>query len=148
MASSRKRWFDLDLEAFDFFEDMVNLAKKRDLEGAQGHVRFEQADVLELDRDGEYDVIFTVRCLQNLLSWERQKQALVKIARALRLGGHYLMVESFPTGLDNLNQARGELDIAPIKPCWFNVIFDETETIAHMASNGCALTAQDPFLSG
>jgi len=105
-------------------------------------------DVLELDREGDYDLVFSVRCLQNLTSWELQKIALKNITRALRLGGEYVMEECFWAGLNNLNEARLELDLEPVPESWHNCFFHEGRTIELMESLGCSYQDQNAFLSG
>lgn len=142
------RQFNIDLEATDLSQDLIALAKERKIAEARGHVEFAQADILELDKVEAYDVIFTERCLQNLLSWDEQKRALSNIVRALKKGGHFIMMESFLTGMNKLNEAREELDLPKIAPPWHNVWFDEPSTIEHVQTLGCSYLDQNRFLSG
>src|SRR3982750_3607301 len=115
--------FALDLDANDLSPDLIALAKERKIERPKGHVNFEQSDILELDKSEVYDLIFTERCIQNLLSWDDQKKALANIARALKQGGEFVMMESFLTGMKKLNDARRELDLPEVSPPWHNVWF-------------------------
>src|SRR5437588_5845145 len=140
--------FAIDLDAMDLSPDLIALAKERKIENAKGQVNFAQADILELDRVEQYDLIFTERCIQNLLSWDDQKIALANIARALKPGGQFVMLESFLTGMNQLNEARRELDLPDVEPPWHNVWFDEALTIEHVASLGCSYQDQNRFLSG
>jgi SAM-dependent methyltransferase len=148
MAAQLIQRFDITLDAFDFSEEMIALANKQPIGNRRGHVTFFVGDVLELDHKSEYDLIFSVRCLQNLTSWELQKNALRNIAPALRLGGEYVMEECFWTGLNNLNEARLELDLEPIPESWHNCFFHEDQTIELMESLGCVYQDQNAFLSG
>jgi len=107
VAEQLVRQFDVELDASDFSTDMIKVALVRDVNRARGRVKFFQEDVLKLDRRDRYDLVFTERCIQNLVSWEDQKVALRRIVDALKSGGEYLMLESFWTGLNNLNAARG-----------------------------------------
>src|SRR5262245_39834986 len=110
--------FDVELDAFDFSNIMIELARRQDLSGARGRVRFAEGDVLRLEADAVYDIAFSERCIQNLIDWDDQKVALKNIARSLKVGGQYLMDESFWSGLKNLNEARAELDLDPIPESW------------------------------
>jgi ubiquinone/menaquinone biosynthesis C-methylase UbiE len=148
MAAQLVQHFDITLDAFDFSEEMIALARKQLIANPRGHVTFFMGDVLALNRENAYDLIFSVRCLQNLTSWELQKHALRNIARALRLGGDYVMDECFWTGLNNLNEARAELDLEQIPESWHNCFFHEGQTVEYMESLGCAYQDQNAFLSG
>jgi len=148
VAEALVRQFDVDLHAIDLSEDLIGLAQRRDLSGARGRVRFEQADVLALGNLAHYDLIFTERCIQNLLCWVDQQIALANIARSLRPGGEFIMLESFHTGKDQLNAARRELDLPEIVTPWHNVWFDEEATKDHLAGLGCRYVDQNRFLSG
>ena len=148
VAQAMVERFDVDLDAFDFSEDMIAVAKTRHIEGARGRVTFFRADVLAFDRRDRYDLAFTERCVQNLVSWEDQKAALRNIVGAIMSGGMFVMLESFRTGLDNLNAARRELGIEEIAESWHNNFFDENETKAFLGSIGCSYLDQNCFLSG
>jgi len=140
--------FAVNLDATDLSPDLIAIAKERKIEQPKGQVNFEQANILELDKVEVYDLIFTERCIQNLLSWDDQKIALTNIARALKPGGQFVMLESFLTGMNKLNEARRELDLPDVEPPWHNVWFDEALTIEHMKHVGCSYLDQNPFLSG
>lgn len=148
VAELAVKTFALDLTATDFSPAMIALARQRGLEGCRGKVQFVQADVLQLNSDNEYDLIFTERCIQNLTSWDEQAQALSNIARALKSGAEFIMLESFWTGLNKLNEARRELDLSEIPQSWHNLYFDEDKTKARMMSAGCEYVDQNRFLSG
>ncbi|NMM46718.1 class I SAM-dependent methyltransferase [Rhodospirillaceae bacterium KN72] len=148
VAEELVKLFSIDLDAFDFSPDMIEIAQKRKIENAKGHVSYAVNDVLKLDADGLYDTVLSERCIQNLVSWDDQKVALENIVRALKPGGQYVMLESFWTGLNNLNEARGELDLEEIPESWHNLFFDEDKTIAEMERLGCSYVDQNPFLSG
>lgn len=136
---------DIRIKAFDFTPAMIDNAKKLDPDNRVG---FFVGDVLKLDDTQAYDLVFSQRCIQNLVSWDDQKVALANIVRALKPGGAYIMQEGFSTGLNNLNEARDELGLEPIPESWHNHFFDEAATIEWMQSLGCVCTQQDAFLSG
>ena len=148
VAETLIRKFNIDLDAFDFSHDMIVIAKTRKIQTARGRVSFSQRDILKLDVLEKYDLIFSERCIQNLASWEEQKIGLGNIARALKSGGEYIMLESFWTGLNNLNAARCELDLEEIQESWHNRFFIEDQTKQHMESIGCRYVDQNCFLSG
>ena len=142
------RRFDVELDAFDFSHDMAKIAIARTLAGARGKARFSQGDVLKLDRASQYDLVFTERCIQNLATWDEQKDGLRRIVTALKTGGEYVMPESFWTGLNNLNAAREEVGLPPIPESWHNRFFDENDTRDWMAEMKCDFVEQNCFLSG
>jgi len=112
------------LTCIDFCEPLIEIAKQRNLE----NVKFFVSDVLDLQfADSSFDLVFSERCLVNLVSWEKQKKALNEIWRVLKPNGFYLMIEAFTDGLKNLNLARKAvgLDYIPIR--WHNQYFDKTE---------------------
>lgn len=148
VAEQLVRQFNIDLFAFDFSPDMIEIAKARKIVGAKGRLRYAVGDVLELAEAGVYDTILSERCIQNLVSWDDQKIGLANIVCALKKGGEYIMLESFWTGLNNLNEARRELDLGDIPESWHNLFFNEAATIEHMKSLGCAYVDQNAFLSG
>jgi len=140
--------FQVELYAIDFSADMINLAQNQEITNPRGKVTFACADILNLDTKPPYDLVFTERCLQNLCSWEDQKKALGNIAGVLKPGGRFVMLESFWSGLNNLNQARRELDLPEIPPPWHNLLFDEEQTIEYLTSLNCDYLDQNPLLSG
>jgi hypothetical protein len=58
------------------------------------------------------------------------------------------MLESFWTGLNNLNAARAELGLEPIPESWHNIFFHEDQTKEFMEQIGCRYVDQNCFLSG
>lgn len=139
---------DVELDAIDVSPDMIALTKEQVFSDCKGSVIFTQQDILSLDTADEYDLVFSERCLQNLVSFDEQKIALSNITRALKPGGQFLMLESFWTGLNNLNECRTELGLPKIDPPWHNLFFDEEKTISFMEEISCSYNDQNQFLSG
>jgi len=106
----------------DFSHDLLAIAEKRKISNGS----FSQGDVRNLEFDGaSFDVVYTERCLINLLSWEDQQKGLSEIHRVLKKGGFYFMVESFTDGFDNLNKARTELGLNNIPVAHHNLYFNK-----------------------
>lgn len=148
VAEQFARTLAIELDAFDFSPEMIELAQSRDLSGLRGKVRFWQQDVLELEASGQYDLVFSERCVQNLATWDEQRLALRNLVESLVPNGRYVMLESFWTGLNNLNSARAEVGLDPIPESWHNRFFEESETREFMASLGCTVIDENCFLSG
>jgi ubiquinone/menaquinone biosynthesis C-methylase UbiE len=102
----------------DYAANMVGVARELQREydaTLRGTVEFRQASVLELPfADATFDVVTSSRCLMALLDWERQKSALVEIARVLKPGGTLVLMEGTFEGLERLNEARAKFGLAAI----------------------------------
>lgn len=112
----------LSFTGLDFSEDLLKIARSRNLPG----VNFEQGDARKLRfEDGTFDVIYTERCIINLLTWEEQQLALNEMHRILKKGGYILFMESFTEGYENLNKARVELGLTAIPMPHHNLYFEK-----------------------
>jgi SAM-dependent methyltransferase len=140
--------FNIELDAFDFSADLIGLAAQQPVGSARGTVSFGVGDILNYSKSEEFDIVYSVRCLQNLLNWEEQKVALKHVIASLKVGGEYIMNESFISGLNNLNEARAELDLPKIEESWHNTFFNELETIDYVESLGCSYVDENAYLSG
>lgn len=147
-AKELAKRFYVTIEASDLNRDLVKLAKKHPLKNSRGNVAFSVKNVLSLRDKDKFNLIFTERCLQNLLSWNQQKHALELLRNALTLGGILILVESFFDCLKNLNEAREELDLPKINPPWYNHWFDKNELVRHATRLGLQFFEEDNFLSG
>ena len=118
---------------------MIACAKRMEHPPAMGTVEFQAGDVLNLPFDvGVFDTVITQRLLINMASRENQRLALSEIARVLRPGGRYLMMEQSMQGWENLNTMRAkfglpEIPAADAKTNWFNIKFDDDELKAMVA---------------
>jgi SAM-dependent methyltransferase len=100
----------------DFSEDLLAIARGRGLE-----CELRQGDARSLPfASASFDLVYTQRCLINILDAEEQAEALREIARVLRPGGHYLMIECFTDGLENNNKARRECALPDIREAYHN----------------------------
>src|SRR3990167_10732590 len=109
------------MTCIDFSEDLLALAKKQPTKGLRGGVEFKQQDVLTLDDKKVYYVVFTERCIINLMEWQDQKDALTRMAAALKKDGRKVWGGSFPDGFANLNPARPALGFPAIGPAYHNL---------------------------
>jgi len=106
----------------DYSADLLSIAKNRKLK----RCKLLEGDVRSLTFEGDYfDLIYTERCLINILSCEEQKLALREINRILKPGGHYIMIECFTDGLLNNNKARRECGLDELKEAYHNKYFDK-----------------------
>lgn len=113
---------DTTFHGLDFSHDLLDIASKRKIKNAS----FSQGDVRALSFENEsFDIVYTERCLINLLTWEDQQKALWEINRVLKKGGFYFMVESFTDGFDNMNKARRELGLDNIPVAHHNLYFNK-----------------------
>ncbi len=115
-AHPRHKYFGVD-----FTEELLAIARARKIKGAE----FFQGDARSLRfRGGSLDLVYTERCLINILDEEEQAKALHEIARVLRRGGHYLMIECFTDGLAGNNKARRECGLPEIPEAYHNKYID------------------------
>jgi ubiquinone/menaquinone biosynthesis C-methylase UbiE len=136
----------LSMTCIDFSTDLINLAMQQPKTGVKGSLKFRQQDVLELDERG-FDVVFTERCIINLLDWNDQKEALRRMAKALKKGGRLLLLEAWKDGLAELNRARAELGIPAIPPAYHNLHLEKEAVTEYLSGEGLELKEEDNFLS-
>jgi len=137
----------INLVATDFSEDLIKIAKKQPLGGAKGKVVFDIGDALSLNFPKEsFDIVFTERCLINLITWENQKKAFSEIHRVLKAGGIFIMLEAFADGLENTNEAREEFGLAAIPQSPHNLFF-EKEKVFKFTRDKFNFLKEDNFLS-
>ena len=128
--------FDSSFLGIDFVPEMVDEARR--LAGAfqvKKNVEFHVGDVTRLDApDGSFDVVVSERCLLNLPTKDDQWRAIREIARVLKPGGRYLMLEGTLQGLRRLNEVRSRFALDPVPEAdpsynWFSNKFDEDEML-------------------
>jgi len=105
------------------------LALRTDL---QERLTFRIGDATNLEAacgDETFDVVMTDRCLINLALSESQSQAVAQIAEHTKPGGHYVAIENFVEGQDNLNAMRRAVGLPDIPVRWHNLFFKEADFI-------------------
>jgi len=106
----------------EFTKELLIIAKNRKL----SNCKFIKGDVRSLNFDENFfDIVYTQRCLINILDWKEQKRALSEIQRILKPNGCYLMIECFTDGLLNNNKARKECGLTELKEVPHNKYFDK-----------------------
>ena len=88
------------------------------------NLEFRAGDILDLSAHEQFDVVVTERVLINLPSWGHQQQALEQIARRLRPGGMYVMIENTEDGDEALNELRERAGLKAIPQHWHNLFLD------------------------
>lgn len=133
---------------FDYTEGMINSATSASLErGTSSKVTFKTGKIPGLPSEvGQFDYVLTERCLINLDSHESQHKAFLEIMNHVKVGGYYLMIESFIQGLDRTNDLRARLNLERINPPWHNVFMDEN-LVAKWESDAHYLEKIVPFSS-
>ncbi len=106
----------------DINKGMVKIAKNRKIK----NTIFKVDDIVNTNiPKNSFNIIFTERCLINLVDWETQKKALENIFSILRPKGRFIMIEAFEDGLNELNKARDSLGLEKINPAWHNYYFNK-----------------------
>jgi SAM-dependent methyltransferase len=124
------RFLGLDFTAQMIANARRHLSAFRDL---QERLAFEVGDVgnlCEVCDNAKYDVVMTDRCLINLPSRESQAHAFAQIAQHVKPGGHYVAIENFVEGQDNMNAMRRAIGLSEIPIRWHNLYFRRAEFTA------------------
>lgn len=83
-------------------------------------------DIGSIDLEEEsLDIIVCQRVLINIMNLDDQKRALKNIIRLAKPGAALICIESFQSGLDNLNAARAEFLLEPIPPATHNLLLPD-----------------------
>jgi ubiquinone/menaquinone biosynthesis C-methylase UbiE len=106
----------------DFSRELLEITRSRNLPGCT----LTLGDARQLAFENHtFDFVYTERCLINILDWAGQAAALREIARVLKTGGDYLMIECFTDGLANNNKARADCHLPAIKEAHHNRYFEK-----------------------
>jgi len=81
---------NIDYLGTDNCKELVDIASEKYKDCDRG--RFEVEDLLEMNFDKEFDVVFIIAVLQHIPSEELRLEALKKIKRVLKPGGYLLML--------------------------------------------------------
>jgi len=109
----------------DYSKEMIKVAKvraKKERIKLGKNLNFKILDITNLrDLNKKFEVIITDRCLINLPSRNLQEKAILEIYKTLAPGGHYLMIENFIEGHNNMNKLRRKLNLKEIPVRWHNI---------------------------
>ncbi len=128
--------FDSAFVGIDFVPEMIKAAEQITQQfQLKGRVKFQVGDATDMQfLDSAFDIVISQRCLLNMPTREDQWQAMREIARVLKPGGRYLMLEGTLQGLRRLNEVRSMFELDPIPEAapgynWFSNKFDEEEML-------------------
>ena len=132
----------------DFSPEMIGLAQQTVREhGFEDKLSFCVGRVEALESElGQFDIVLTERCLQNLDDGIMQHEAFLGIMKHVRIGGRYFMIEGFIEGLESINELRCSLGLEKIDPPWHNVFLNE-ESVKNWATPEYVLEEIYPFSS-
>lgn len=105
--------------------DYSSLSIKQAKKIKNASLSFECIDILKFRKHALYDKVISIRCLINLMTYDRQLQALQIIHKALKPNGLYIMCEGFIEGLKNLNKLRVLFELKPLSIPYHNLYFSE-----------------------
>ena len=112
---------DCNFFGIDNAELMIENAKK-----LSDNVEFQILDMQKLNTlNRKFDVIISDRALINLPNRKSQEETIKKIVNSLTEGGHYLMIENFIEGHNEMNRLRCKLKLKKIPIHWYSAYFDE-----------------------
>jgi SAM-dependent methyltransferase len=115
----------------DYVSQFVDKASRSAAQSGVDNARFIEGDVLNLQdiraKVGLVDVAITIRCLINLDSWSKQRQAIHQISTLVRPGGMYLLSEGWSDAMEGLNKLRARGDIPPIETVPYNRLIDRKQ---------------------
>jgi ubiquinone/menaquinone biosynthesis C-methylase UbiE len=116
----------------DYSDNMIALARQRVGENSAlaERLSFSVGDATNLGAaigDKTYDAVLTDRCLINLESAEDQARAIAEIAAHTKPTGHYVAIENFREGQDEMNRLRLSVGLPEIPIRWHNLFFNEPD---------------------
>lgn len=97
----------------DYSESMISVARG----GCPPNCTFVLGDILQEETypPGRFDCILTQRCLQNIPTYDQQKQAIRSMIHCLTPGGSLLLMECSREGVDQLNRLRVNICKRPLQ---------------------------------
>jgi len=108
--------------ALEFTPELYEQAKSRGLT----NVEVRHGDCVEsLQFEGPFDVVITERVIINIINRRDQNKALENIGAAMKIGGLYLLSESFMEPLREINQARQEMMLDQLNESGHNLYIGE-----------------------
>jgi SAM-dependent methyltransferase len=134
--------------ATDYLPEMVaNSARNRDKEpDLASRITVAQGDIRTADATpgAPFDVVISDRVVINLNTWQLQREALDALVRAVRPGGHVLLIENTTDGFGEQNGLRTAVGLPARAPAEFNLFLDDSRVREHL-SGSCDLVSGEDF---
>lgn len=128
-----KSFPEIEFTGIDYSLGMIENAKELQKEKELKNIEFFTGDILnfqDLERiEGQYDFVFTDRCIINLNTLERQCKALANLSKVVKKNGYIALIENSDRTYDNQNQCRKVLGLGARKPDRYNLFLDEGKFI-------------------
>jgi ubiquinone/menaquinone biosynthesis C-methylase UbiE len=117
----------------DYSSEMIQRAQAAQTDYIS-NISFATCDALTLSPAtfGMFDMAVSIRCLINILDWDRQKQALAAITSVLKTGGRLVLIEGLADGRDALNRLRESQGLEAMPKVWHNVDFSATGLLDYL----------------
>jgi len=142
-----KRFPSIQFVGMDYSEHMILCANKNQIKNCT----FLVGDVLDLNSfpEEKFDLILTQRCLQNLVDYKSQYEAIKNLIGQKAQRGMLLLMECSKDGVERLNKIRirfGKKPIENIEP-WHNTFFIEKNLINDFKAKIIHFSSTYMFLS-
>ncbi len=143
-----KAFPQLQMIGFEYSPDLCSLAQQRFSKNPK--VQIKPADIRDKKSFGtsKVDILISQRVIINLLDPIDQRMALNNLISIVNPKGALLFLEAFRRGLEELNDARSEFDMAPIPAPYHNLYLeDDFFAGASEISNSGKVIVAENFLS-
>ncbi len=138
-----KTFPDMLFFGYDYSKNMIDIANKIKNEQKIKNVSFEVIDVVKDQVPSKFDIVFTDRCIINLLTWDLQKLSIKRIFDSLNPEGVFIMIENFADGQDEFNKLRKEVGLDEIPIREHNFYLDKKILIPYLKEFGKVLEIQN-----
>lgn len=125
-----KQFPEMEFMGVDYSGSMIRNANSNLQEEPISNLNFGVADATKIGEkfaEQSFDLVLTDRCLINLDSSDDQYDAIRQIGTLLKPEGHYIGIENFTDGQENLTSARAAMGLSEIPVRWHNLFFDVEE---------------------
>jgi SAM-dependent methyltransferase len=110
-----RRFPNIKFVGGDYARPMIENAAGNVAKFETKNVELLQFDVLSPSDIGQFDFVYTSRCIINVIGWDKQKAAFRNIHDLLHPSGVYCMLENFVDGQAALNSVRQTFGLDEIK---------------------------------
>jgi len=131
---------NLYLTGIDISPELINLAKQlasKHADRIRNSPEYIVDNVLDSTfeqrfKQASFDSILTKRAIINILTWEEQRAVIARIARLIRPGGRYIMIEATVQGHERIGNLREKFGMTKTPIRWHNRYLDENELIPYL----------------